>query len=94
MGFEWHGSLSATRENAHSIFYFYAFIIIIIILLIKKCIIKKKNERAEIAYLINPHKVGENSDTALAKALNTFQPAKNVEQVDKKESSSDTAIAE
>ena len=58
MGFEWHGSLSATRKNAHSVLYFYAFIIILFILLNKKCYNKKrKNMSAVIAYLINPHKV-------------------------------------
>ena len=47
----------------------------------------------KIAYLINPHKEGKVSDSALDKALNALQPAQNVEQVEK-EASSDTANAE
>ena len=38
----------------------------------------------EIAYLINLHKEGKISDSALDKALNVLKPAQNVEQVEKK----------
>ena len=48
---------------------------------------------AKIAYMINLHLEGKISDGALDKALNALQPAQNVKPVEKKETSSDTAIA-
>ena len=49
---------------------------------------------SEIGYLIILHKEGKICESALDKALNALQPAQNVEQVEKKETSSDTAIVE
>ena len=72
VGCKWHGSLSPTRKNAHSIF---CFIIIIFPFKNKIIIIKQKNMSAEITYLINLHKEGKIDDSALNKALNALQPA-------------------